>query len=41
VFFVPVVSVVIGVLVLGERLSISLFVGAVLVVVGIYLVNRG
>ena len=41
VFFVPVVSVVIGVLFLGERLSISLFVGAVLVVVGIYLVNRG
>jgi len=40
VFFVPLVSVAIGALVLDERLSVSLFIGAVLVVSGIYLVNR-
>ena len=40
VFFVPLVSVAIGALVLDERLSASLFIGAVLVVSGIYLVNR-
>jgi O-acetylserine/cysteine efflux transporter len=40
VFFVPLASVAIGALVLDERLSTSLLVGAVLVVSGIYLVNR-
>jgi O-acetylserine/cysteine efflux transporter len=40
VFFVPLASVAIGALVLDERLSASLFIGAVLVVSGIYLVNR-
>ena len=40
VFFVPLASVAIGALVLHERLSASLFIGAVLVVSGIYLVNR-
>jgi O-acetylserine/cysteine efflux transporter len=40
VFFVPLASVAIGALVLDERLSTSLFIGAVLVVSGIYLVNR-
>ena len=40
VFFVPLVSVAIGAFFLDERLSASLFVGAVLVVSGIYLVNR-
>jgi len=40
VFFVPLASVAIGALVLDERLSASLFIGLVLVVVGIYLVNR-
>jgi drug/metabolite transporter (DMT)-like permease len=40
VFFVPLASVVIGALVLHERLSASLLIGAVLVVSGIYLVNR-
>jgi O-acetylserine/cysteine efflux transporter len=40
VFFVPLVSVAIGALVLDERLSASLLIGAVLVVSGIYLVNR-
>jgi len=39
VFFVPLASVAIGALVLDERLSASLFIGLVLVVVGIYLVN--
>jgi O-acetylserine/cysteine efflux transporter len=38
VFFVPLVSVAIGAL--DERLSASLFIGALLVVSGIYLVNR-
>ena len=40
VFFVPLVSVVIGALFLNERLSVSLLVGAALVVSGIYLANR-
>ena len=40
VFFVPLVSVVIGALFLDERLSTSLLVGATLVVSGIYLANR-
>jgi O-acetylserine/cysteine efflux transporter len=40
VFFVPLASVAIGALVLDERLSASLLIGAVLVVSGIYLVNR-
>jgi drug/metabolite transporter (DMT)-like permease len=40
VFFVPLVSVVIGALFLDERLSASLLVGAALVVSGIYLANR-
>jgi O-acetylserine/cysteine efflux transporter len=40
VFFVPLVSVLIGALFLGEALSPSLVIGAVLVVFGIYLVNR-
>ena len=40
VFFVPLVSVMIGAFFLGERLSTSLLVGAALVVCGIYLANR-
>ena len=40
VFFVPLVSVVIGAIFLDERLSVSLLVGAALVVCGIYLANR-
>jgi drug/metabolite transporter (DMT)-like permease len=40
VFFVPLVSVVIGAFFLNERLSLSLLVGAALVVCGIYLANR-
>jgi O-acetylserine/cysteine efflux transporter len=40
VFFVPLVSILLGVLFLGEPLSSWLLVGAVLVVCGIYLVNR-
>jgi drug/metabolite transporter (DMT)-like permease len=40
VFFVPLVSVFLGVLFLGEPLGPSLLVGAALVVCGIYLVNR-
>ena len=40
VFFVPLVSVAIGAIFLGERLSVFLIVGGVLVVSGIYLVNR-
>ncbi len=40
VFFVPLVSVLLGVLFLGEPLGPSLLVGAALVVCGIYLVNR-
>jgi O-acetylserine/cysteine efflux transporter len=40
VFFVPLVSVLLGSLFLGESLSSLLLVGAALVVSGIYLVNR-
>jgi drug/metabolite transporter (DMT)-like permease len=40
VFFVPLIAVLVGVLFLGETLSLSLLVGAALVVSGIYLVNR-
>jgi drug/metabolite transporter (DMT)-like permease len=40
VFFVPLVSIVIGSLLLDEPLSLSLLLGTVLVVSGIYLVNR-
>jgi drug/metabolite transporter (DMT)-like permease len=40
VFFVPLASVAIGAIVLDERLSTSLLIGALLVVSGIYLVNR-
>jgi O-acetylserine/cysteine efflux transporter len=40
VFFVPLVSVVIGAFFLDERLGVSLLVGAALVVCGIYLANR-
>jgi O-acetylserine/cysteine efflux transporter len=40
VFFVPLVSILIGALFLDESLSPSLLVGAALVVSGIYLVNR-
>lgn len=40
IFFVPLVSLVIGALLLGERLDASLLVGAALVVLGVFLVNR-
>ncbi|HKH77451.1 MAG TPA: DMT family transporter [Rubrobacteraceae bacterium] len=40
IFFVPLVAVLIGALFLGEALRISLIVGVVLVVTGIYLVNK-
>ncbi len=40
VFFVPVVSIVIGAVFLDERLTASLLIGAVLIVTGVYLVNR-
>ena len=40
VFFVPVVSIVIGAIFLDERLTMSLLIGTVLIVTGIYLVNR-
>lgn len=40
IFFVPLVSVVVGALFLGETLSYTLTLGAILVVAGIYLVNR-
>ncbi len=40
IFFVPLVSLAIGALLLHERLGLSLLVGAALVVVGVYLVNR-
>jgi drug/metabolite transporter (DMT)-like permease len=40
IFFVPIVSLVIGGLVLHESLGLSLLVGAALVIVGVYLVNR-
>ncbi|HEX3222860.1 MAG TPA: DMT family transporter [Nocardioides sp.] len=40
IFFVPLVSLVIGTLVLGESLHPSLLLGAALVVLGVWLVNR-
>lgn len=40
IFFVPLVAILIGALFLGEALRPSLLVGAVLVVTGIYLVNK-
>lgn len=40
VFFVPIVSIVIGAVFLDERLTLSLLVGTVLIVTGIYMVNR-
>ena len=39
VFFVPLVSIVIGAIFLGERLTTSLLIGTVLIVTGIYVVN--
>ena len=41
IFFVPLVSLVVGAVVLGERLDASLLLGAALVVLGVFLVNRG
>lgn len=40
IFVVPLVSVALGAAFLGEELSYSLLVGAVLIVTGIYFVNR-
>ena len=40
IFFVPLVSVALGAVFLGEELSYSLILGAALIVTGIYLVNR-
>jgi O-acetylserine/cysteine efflux transporter len=40
IFFVPLISLVIGAVFLGESLGLSLLVGAALVIVGVYLVNR-
>jgi drug/metabolite transporter (DMT)-like permease len=40
IFFVPLVGVVVGALMLDETLTASLLVGAALVVLGVYLVNR-
>ena len=40
VFFVPLVSIVVGAIFLGERLTTSLLIGAFLIVTGIYVVNR-
>ena len=40
VFFVPLVSIVIGAIFLGERLTTSLLIGTVLIVTGIHAVNR-
>lgn len=40
VFFVPLVSIAIGAVFLGESVGVSLAVGAVLVAAGVYLVNR-
>lgn len=40
VFFVPLVSLVIGAIFLGERFTTSLLIGTVLIVTGIYAVNR-
>ena len=40
VFFVPLVSIVVGAIFLDERLTTSLLIGASLIVTGIYVVNR-
>jgi drug/metabolite transporter (DMT)-like permease len=40
IFFVPLVSLLIGAVLLGERLGISLLLGSALVVLGVFLVNR-
>jgi len=40
IFFVPLVGVVVGAVLLDETLTVSLLVGAALVVLGVYLVNR-
>ncbi len=40
IFFVPIVALITGGLVLGETLGASLLIGAALVIVGVYLVNR-
>jgi O-acetylserine/cysteine efflux transporter len=40
IFFVPLVGVVVGAVLLDETLTFSLLVGAALVVLGVYLVNR-
>jgi O-acetylserine/cysteine efflux transporter len=40
IFFVPIVALITGGLVLGESLGASLLIGAALVIVGVYLVNR-
>ena len=40
IFFVPLVGVVVGAVLLDESLTLSLLVGAALVVLGVYLVNR-
>ena len=39
-FFVPLVSIVIGAVFLDERPTLSLLIGAALIVTGIYTVNR-
>ncbi|MDQ6640921.1 MAG: DMT family transporter [Actinomycetota bacterium] len=40
IFFVPLVSLLVGAVLLGETLDLSLLLGAALVVVGVFLVNR-
>jgi drug/metabolite transporter (DMT)-like permease len=40
VFFVPLVSIVIGAIFLDERLTLSLLIGTFLIVTGIYTVTR-
>jgi drug/metabolite transporter (DMT)-like permease len=40
IFFVPLVSLLIGAVLLGERLGVSLLIGSALVVLGVFLVNR-
>ena len=40
VFFVPLVSIVVGAIFLDERLTLSLLIGTFLIVTGIYMVNR-
>jgi len=40
IFFVPLVSLLIGAVLLGERLGVSLLLGSALVVLGVFMVNR-